>query len=158
MKCPKCGYNNPPSGTQDGKCDECGYLLFPIDSSNTGHSELASLVKRFFAQLIDSFICIAICILSIIILPESVVRIGIYLALFYLLFSDAIKGGQSFGKQVMQISVVDATSKRPCTLIKSLIRNLPLAFLGIIDWVFIFSRTRQRLGDRLANTIVIEKK
>ncbi|MDF5731989.1 MAG: RDD family protein [Rhizonema sp. PD38] len=127
------------------------------DSLNIEDSELASLAQRFFAQLIDSLIVIAIVILSVSILPESVVRVGVYLSLFYLLFADAIKGGQSFGKQVMQISVVDATSKRPCTLIKSLIRNLSLAFLGIIDWVFIFSRTRQRLGDRIANTIVIKK-
>jgi uncharacterized RDD family membrane protein YckC len=71
--------------------------------------------------------------------------------------SDALEGGQSLGKKVFQISVIDMTLRRPCTPMKSLIRNLPLAFLGIIDWVFIFSEKRQRLGDMLANTIVVKK-
>lgn len=27
MKCPNCGYENPPEGTKDNRCDQCGYLL-----------------------------------------------------------------------------------------------------------------------------------
>jgi uncharacterized RDD family membrane protein YckC len=157
MKCPKCGYENPPEGTQDGRCDECGYLSFPVNSERHHRTELASFGQRFFAQLIDSFVFLGIIILSVSILPESIVNVGIILGFFYLLFSDALVGGQSLGKKVFQISVVDMTSMRPCTPMKSLIRNLSLAFLGIIDWVLIFSEKRQRLGDKLANTIVIKK-
>jgi uncharacterized RDD family membrane protein YckC len=157
MKCPKCGYENPPEGTQDGKCNECGYLLFPINSERHHRAELASLNDRFFAQLIDSFIYIGILILPVIILPESLAWVGFILGVFYLLFSDALHGGQSLGKKVFQISVVHMTSRKPCTPMQSLIRNLPLAFLGIIDWMFIFSEKRQRLGDKLANTIVVKK-
>jgi uncharacterized RDD family membrane protein YckC len=157
MRCPKCGYENPSEGTQDGKCDECAYLLFPVNSERNHGAELASLNDRFFAQVIDSFIYIGILILSVSILPESMVSVGIILGIFYLLFSDALHGGQSLGKKVFQISVVDMTSRKPCTPMKSLIRNLPLTFLGIIDWMFIFSEKRQRLGDKLANTIVIKK-
>jgi uncharacterized RDD family membrane protein YckC len=39
MKCSKCGYNNLPEGTRDGRCDECGYLLFAEGSNfNTDFS------------------------------------------------------------------------------------------------------------------------
>ena len=37
-------------------------------------------------------------------------------------------------------------------------RNFLLALLGIIDWIFIFGDTRQRLGDMAANTIVVRLK
>jgi hypothetical protein len=33
---------------------------------------------------------------------------------------------------------------------------LLLNFLGWIDWIFIFGQRRQRLGDRAANTIVVD--
>jgi uncharacterized RDD family membrane protein YckC len=73
----------------------------------------------------------------------------------YVLFSDALPNGQSLGKRVLGIAVVDAVSKRPCTAVKSFVRNITLVFLGIIDWVFIFGDKRQRLGDMLASTIVV---
>jgi uncharacterized RDD family membrane protein YckC len=154
MQCPKCGHNNPSEGTKDGHCDECGYLLFSVDG------DLASLDERFLAHLIDLFIYIGILSLSIFV-SLSFFRIGFFLAILailYLLFSDAFKGGQSIGKRLMEIQVVDATSRKPCTAFKSLIRNLSLTFLGMFDWGFIFSEKRQRLGDKLANTIVIKKR
>ncbi len=32
MKCPNCGYENPTEGTEDNKCDQCGYLLIQNNS------------------------------------------------------------------------------------------------------------------------------
>lgn len=89
--------------------------------------------------------------------PKSLVGISFIFAIFYRFFSDGLNKGQSLGKQVMGISVVDAVSKRPCTIMKSFIRNLSLSVLRLIDLIFIFSKKRQRLGDRIANTIVIQK-
>lgn len=42
----------------------------------------------------------------------------------------------------------------PCSCGQSLARNLLLAVLGPIDWVFIFGERHQCLGDKLAGTIV----
>lgn len=163
MKCPNCGHNNPPQGTPDGKCDECGYTLFR-DTNN----DLAELSDRLIAQIIDSLVAIAAIfisfLLSIFFLNRSnlistiIILSGLLLAVFYILFADGFKGGQSYGKRLMNIYVIDAKSKRPCTFIQSFGRNFSLAFLGIIDWIFIFSEKRQRFGDLLANTIVIRKK
>lgn len=32
MECSNCGYNNPPAGTRDGKCDNCGSFLITNNS------------------------------------------------------------------------------------------------------------------------------
>ncbi|MGV3517710.1 hypothetical protein [Luteitalea sp.] len=50
---------------------------------------------------------------------------------------------------------MDATSEAPCSSWQSFVRNLSLLILGVIDWAFIFGKRRQRLGDKLAHTVVI---
>jgi RDD family len=45
MKCSKCGYDNPPEGTEDGRCDECGHPLLPeADNLSYQISDSASRV------------------------------------------------------------------------------------------------------------------
>lgn len=157
MKCPKCSYINPPQGTPDGKCNQCRYNLYLADPLNNKYFELASLNERLGARIVDWFIYAGTLTLSSLYLPKSVVTVGVILGVFYLLFSDAFNNGQSLGKTLMKISVVDAKSKKPCTLMRSFFRNITLQFLGIFDLIPIFSDKRQRLGDLLANTIVIKK-
>jgi uncharacterized RDD family membrane protein YckC len=55
----------------------------------------------------------------------------------------------------LDIRVVDAESRRPCSFGQSFIRNVCLSALGPIDWLFIFGERRQRLGDRAAGTNVV---
>jgi uncharacterized RDD family membrane protein YckC len=50
--------------------------------------------------------------------------------------------------------VIDEKSGEPCTWGDSLVRNL-FGALGLIDWLFIFGEKHQRLGDRVAGTIVV---
>jgi uncharacterized RDD family membrane protein YckC len=172
MICPRCGYNNSSGGTQDGRCDECGYFGFPIlaDLDSRGISpdiKLASLKERVLAQLFDFFVAIIVSLgsilLSTVLSPLSIIfgslvqLIGSLFAVFYILFADGFKGGQSYGKRLMKIAVINAKSRKSCTFGQSLVRNLSLSFLGIIDWIFITLEKRQRLGDMLANTIVIKK-
>ncbi|BAZ16910.1 hypothetical protein NIES4071_87880 [Calothrix sp. NIES-4071] len=128
--------------------------------------KLATLNQRLSAHILDFIIIYLIFYLfyfstsylsKVTGFPKSLVGISFILAIFYRFFSDALNEGQSLGKQAMGISVVDAVSKRPCTIMQSFIRNLFLSSLGLIDLIFIFSKKRQRLGDRIANTIVIKK-
>jgi uncharacterized RDD family membrane protein YckC len=126
--------------------------------------DLAARGDRLVAQFLDSFVAVFVIIVSAFLssfsekIGEIVLIFGVLAALFYILCADGLKGGQSYGKRIMGICVIDATSGRSCTFIKSFLRNASLAFLGIIDWVFIFSEKRQRLGDMLANTIVVSEK
>jgi uncharacterized RDD family membrane protein YckC len=123
----------------------------------------ASRGSRLVAQILDGLVAVAIVCMGLI----PLVRLrgsasmgfllvpAILMAAAYLLLSDSFENGQSLGKRVLGIRVVDATTGQPCTVWQSFLRNILLEVLGIIDWVFIFGEKRQRLGDKAANTIVI---
>lgn len=123
---------------------------------------LASLGDRLIGQVLDSLVALAAVVAGLI--PNLVsdttsgatMFAGVGFALFYVLFSDGLAGGQSWGKKAIGTAVIDATTGRPCTFFQSFLRNLLLTALGFIDWVFIFGQKRQRLGDKAANTIVVK--
>jgi uncharacterized RDD family membrane protein YckC len=103
---------------------------------------------------------------------------------FYLAFQDGINNGQSFGKRIMSMRVVNAETGEPCSYGKSIIRNLFITLMlvtvfvfvvlfalfvhsgfvilllviplvNMIDSLMILRDHRQRLGDRLAKTFVV---
>jgi uncharacterized RDD family membrane protein YckC len=61
--------------------------------------------------------------------------------------------GQSLGKNNLKIKVVDSKSLSRATLLQIVIRNI--FRLVPFDIFFIFGKKRQRLGDKLSGTIVI---
>ena len=123
---------------------------------------LASPSNRLMGQLIDGSVgavpFIAGGILSAI--SESAGRVllllGIAWSVFYYLFADGFPGGQSLGKRWLGMQVISEATGEPCSFGQSFVRNLLLALLGPIDWIFIFGEKHQRLGDKAAGTIVIE--
>ena len=124
---------------------------------------LADRSERLFGQMIDGAIGAAPLAVAAIMLAFST-TLGFILMLgalgwsmFYYFFADALNDGQSIGKRWLGIRVVDDITKAPCTFGQSFIRNLLLAVLGPIDWVFIFGERRQRLGDKAAGTIVVDE-
>lgn len=126
--------------------------------------QLASLVKRWCGQVLDSMIPFAVLGLFVAVIfsvvDNEAIRGAMLLSclalyVFYILFADGLHQGQSFGKRILGARVVDASTGKPCTYVQSLIRNIFYVF-GILDWIFIFGEKRQRLGDRVANTIVVE--
>jgi uncharacterized RDD family membrane protein YckC len=123
---------------------------------------LAPRSQRLLGQLIDGFIGGMPLIAGAFIgeLNDSLGRIlvigGIAWALFYYFLADGLPGGQSFSKQWLGMRVISVKTKAPCSFGQSFIRNLLLAVLGPIDWVFIFGERRQRLGDKAAGTIVVD--
>jgi len=126
-----------------------------------GPDNLASLGDRLLGQILDSIVAIVVIVVSAV--PSAMsdtiggiaLVVGALFALFYILFADGFQDGQSYGKRIMKTAVVDATTGKPCSFRQSFVRNLLLSILGVIDWVFIFGRRRQRLGDKAANTIVV---
>lgn len=91
----------------------------------------------------------------------------------YSLLRDGIYQGQSLGKLICGLMVINVEKNQPCNLIGSILRNAPgfatvlVSFL-LIYCVFILlliepvaaisNETGLRLGDRWAKTQVIEKK
>ena len=122
---------------------------------------LASLPQRLAAQFLDGLVAavpaIAGVLITVLLTRAGIVLIvlGVLFALLYTLLADGLEGGQSVGKRMVGIRVVSADTGAPCTFGQSFLRNLLLAFLGPIDWIFIFGERHQRLGDKAAGTIVI---
>jgi uncharacterized RDD family membrane protein YckC len=125
-----------------------------IDSENAQSERLASLERRLLAQIIDTVIAFAILMLAYSIGHPLAMKTGLLLFLAYLWLADALPRGQSLGKRVTGIAVVDVKTGSPCTIFQSAIRNFLLSLFGFLDWIAIFGRRRQRLGDMAANTIV----
>lgn len=127
---------------------------------NEEMGSLASPGVRLGAPLIDTVLIVLIVFLSALVgmAAPSLGLLGVVVALAYLLLADGLPQGQSVGKRVLDIAVIDRRTLRPCTYGQSFLRNFLLALLGIFDWIFIFGRTHQRLGDRAANTIVVRLK
>jgi len=120
---------------------------------------LASRWSRLFGQMIDgSFAAIptliAVATVQLIGITAPLVLLGMAWACFYFFFADGLHEGQSFAKQWLGIRVVDAKTGAPCTFWQSFGRNV-FTILGPLDWIFIFGERRQRLGDKVAGTIVV---
>jgi len=119
---------------------------------------LASLGSRLIAQILDALFASFLIILPIMIFGKASIpgsSVGFFLFIVYLLFQDALPNGQSIGKRVMKIAVVNKTTGKSCKYTESIVRNALLLFIGFIDLLALGSRYKQRLGDMLANTIVI---
>jgi len=118
---------------------------------------LASIGDRFTAQFIDGLAAISIgaglfYLAKVLGWPMDFAILG-WLA--YLILCDAMPRGQSVGKRLIRIAVVHVDTEQPCTLWRSIVRNVSMVTLGIVDAVFIVGKQRRRLGDFLARTKVV---
>ena len=120
---------------------------------------LASTGKRYLAQLVDQLIAVALTVIVVLLVSTYEISgiLGLLTYASYILFNDAMPNGQSFGKKLFSIKVVNNESAKQCTLTESFIRNITtvIPFLAVIDAVMIFGAKKQRMGDKIANTIVI---
>jgi len=124
----------------------------------TVFTSLASLWSRIFAFSIDVWgVMLA---LGIVLLPlrwvsaDSHINAAVIFWLAYFLLRDSIPG-QSIGKRVLGIKVVQLESGRPCNWGKSILRNIT-HFVFLIDALFILSQRNMRIGDMVAKTIVVK--
>ena len=118
----------------------------------------ADVKKRLFAATIDALMVVTTCVLY----WNSDVVLYLAAGAAYLLFRDAIKG-QSIGKFLFGLVVISLETGRPSSLAGSVRRNALLLLPGAnIVAIFLEAGTvvrdpqGQRLGDRLAQTQVVE--
>jgi uncharacterized RDD family membrane protein YckC len=113
---------------------------------------LATPLDRLLAALID----------WLIIALFSATGFGAIIGIAYLLTKESLPifEGQSIGKKLLRIKVVDSDTYLPIRNVyeKSLIRNITLLIpvFQFIDALMIFSTDRKRFGDQWAKTIVIK--
>ena len=124
--------------------------------------DLASTGKRYLAQIADQFAAILFGLIAIYVCNALGMK-EVGFALFwltylgYILFNDAMKNGQSFGKKLLSIKVINKQSGEPCSVSESFMRNITtvIPFLAMIDALMIFGVKKQRMGDKIANTLVV---
>lgn len=122
--------------------------------------ELAHPGKRFQGQFIDGiaayfFGYVSFFVLRQVFSADTAGYIGIAIGVAYFLLSDSLPNGQSIGKKLLKMRVVNGKTGEACSVVQSFLRNITFP-LGIFDWVFIFFGSHRRLGDFLASTIVIK--
>jgi uncharacterized RDD family membrane protein YckC len=120
---------------------------------------LASTGRRYLAQLVDQIIAVTLIVIGVKLIPTFEISgiLGLIMYVGYILINDAMPNGQSVGKKFLSIKVVNKTTGKNCNLKEAFIRNITtvIPFLAVIDAVMIFGVKKQRMGDKIANTIVI---
>lgn len=122
---------------------------------------LATPGVRYQGQIVDLLVTALVFAVSAYLVKKTTLTgatADILIALppsIYYLLSDALPKGQSLGKKLIGIAVVSKNTGKPCTLLQSFARNILTPILGALDAVLILLKRRQRLGDLMANTIVI---
>lgn len=124
--------------------------------------KLAHPGRRYQGQFIDGLVSLVIFALGIYFVQmagynsDKGIIMVVLLSTGYFVFSDSLPNGQSIGKRLLGIAVVSKTTGERCSVLQSLVRNIFTPFLGVIDAIIILGKKRQRLGDVMANTIVID--
>lgn len=122
---------------------------------------LAPIGKRFSAQFIDEILALVVGYLFLLLLKEflpsdnSAPMLAMWLVvLIYTLLADGMFKGQSIGKKILGLYVVNTKTDAPCTYTQSALRNITY-LLGFIDLIFLLGSERRRIGDRIASTKVM---
>lgn len=121
----------------------------------TEKKPLASAGQRFLAALIDGLVSTVLSLIPV---------LGWLGSIAYSLLKDSLPflGGQSLGKKAMNIRVVKADTQQPITndygtnAVRAVSLMIPI--FGIVDAFMVLSESKQRFGDRWANTVVIQEK
>ena len=73
----------------------------------------------------------------------------------FLFFIDGFSDGQGPGKKLLSLQVLRLKNGKPCTVKDSFIRRLTSIFQPL-DSFWTFGKQRQRMGDKLAETVVVK--
>ena len=130
--------------------------------------ELASVSQRIFAFVLDIFILLCITGSILLFYPLSDDNIFVYWLLGFIWFayhpfSELFLNGASLGKHLIGIRII-SLSQKPLSFEQSIMRYLVKFIditltLGILSIILIIgTQNSQRLGDILADTLVIRKR
>ena len=117
---------------------------------------LASRGVRLYAKVIDIAIASIPLFITNALESNQLFSFSIFFFIIFIALGDGING-QSIGKRIAKIIVVKQNTMKPCTLGISALRNSLLFAITKIDLLFMIRRTKKRLGDSLAGTLVIKK-
>jgi hypothetical protein len=166
LLCLNCETMNPDFSNF---CMECGEKIYAKYAS-TGEKTLAFLIDSLFLLFLSVILLIPIIAINLINPGVSadllaLVWILLDIVLFFLYFMFLDRKGQTIGKILMKIQVVNESNYKKIKYKQSFMRNLlllvdliPYPLPGILAVIFSAKTpTKQRIGDMAAGTIVIKK-
>lgn len=119
--------------------------------------------KRVFAFLFDNILITIfttlISALSLTYLDNEASLLSLGISFIYLLLKDTVYNGQSIGKRIVGIQIISSTENNFLSNRDLMLRNalLIIPIVPLIEYfVMRFSNLERRLGDRLADTRVID--
>lgn len=86
---------------------------------------------------------------------RMILLLSVALWLFGILLMDGVKKGGGFGKRLMSLQIVRLKDGQPANIKDVFVRRFAGLFQPI-DWLFLAGKERQRMGDKLAKTIVVQ--
>lgn len=75
--------------------------------------------------------------------------------IFGILLMDGVGKGGGFGKRLMSLQIIRLKDGKPANIKDVFVRRFAGLFQPI-DWLFLAGKERQRMGDKLAKTIVVQ--
>lgn len=126
----------------------------------------ANILHRTIARVIDILIALAFF--------RVIPSVGFWFGLVYLFIADGFWNGQSVGKKLLGLRVVKYGTRGTVSFKESIVRNFPIIIgfflfpIPFIGWLFLTvvlileflmilgSDHGRRIGDELANTLVID--
>ena len=152
---------NPNDVPVPTSSSQTGERLVEVDPPGVGGMNTNVVGRRLFAFVVDT--CITSVVISVAAaafgLPERLDSLALFLGFFaYKIIGEGLRG-MTIGKRILSVMVVDL-SGRPIGWIAAITRNLmliPGAMLLFIPSLAMMesSPTKQRLGDRIAGTVVV---
>jgi len=134
-------------------------IEFKAGNGDAPPDYLADFGSRCVARLFDvgtALVLATIGALAVMLFTSVSRPVGAAVGLLYAVFADGLPGGQSVGKRVLDIAVVDVKSRKPCSYWQSLQRNVLLLLLSGLDVLPAFGQRRQRWGDAVAGTEIVQ--
>lgn len=140
----------------------------------------APLEKRFLAYILDGIVASLLAIPAILVYINGITKLVkssgdatftfiisvllSFLPIVYSLLKDGLGKGQSIGKRAVGLKVIDLNDNTSCNFKQSFIRNIMFVLFGLIFLIGAFiepvivliSEDGRRVGDKVANTHVIE--
>lgn len=108
-------------------------------------------VKAYFIDVV------APVVLTFIIAGYTGLGFLIYIAFIYVFIKDT--KNISIASKILKIKIIHFKTKEECTFFQSIIRNLPLFFIPIVEGIVLQARQDdRRLGDIMAKTKVVINK
>jgi uncharacterized RDD family membrane protein YckC len=155
--CSQCGAHYPTDTKfciNDGtKLELATYTGASVFDNIHGYYTKASLARRFAASLLDSLVTTGLSLPSVIVLYNALVHmyrqnftdylffaaILYLLPLTYSLIKDGLGKGQSMGKRIADIMVVNLGTNTPCSKWKSAFRCFISALIFVIPYVMVIA-------------------